>query len=79
MKVKDLILRLQECDPEYMVVVDGYEGGVCELLNMEDCVEVAMCVNTESYYGPHELVSRPYDAYDGFTHIHAVYLPRGLL
>jgi hypothetical protein len=38
MKVKDLITKLQQCDPEHIVVVDGYETGydsVDELLTMK--------------------------------------------
>ena len=31
MKVKDLILRLQACNPDNVVVINGYEGGVTEL------------------------------------------------
>lgn len=68
MKVKHLILRLQECDPEAMVVVDGYEGGVSELANVQDSVLVDLNVNHESYYGEHEITT------GGDTP--AVYLPR---
>ena len=31
MKVKDLILLLQACNPDHMVVVTGYEGGEVEV------------------------------------------------
>ena len=34
MKVKDLIQELQKLDPELLVVVAGYEGGVDELKNL---------------------------------------------
>ncbi len=34
MKVKDLIQELQKLDPELLVVVAGYEGGVDELKNI---------------------------------------------
>jgi len=68
MKVKDLILRLQECKPEAMVVLDGYEGGLCELKNIKDEVQITLDVNMASWYGPHEA-----DTEGTMT---AVYLPR---
>ena len=55
MKVKYLIEKLQRYDPEQMVVVSGYEGGVnaCGF-----CREkfIKLGVNTEWYYGNHEIV-----------------------
>ncbi len=74
MKVKDLILRLNECDPNAMVVVDGYEGGVTELRNITDIIEIALDINEASYYGEHELTFG--DNYPDATHVNAVYLPR---
>lgn len=71
MKVKDLILRLQECDPEDMVVVDGYEGGVSELKNIKDRVGIVLNVNDESWYGAHEIAYA-----EDNPHINAVYLMR---
>ncbi len=75
MKVKDLILHLNECDPESMVVVDGYEGGVTELRNIKDRVHIALNVNGPSYYGPHEQVFEN-DEHPEAHHVYAVYLPR---
>lgn len=55
MKVKHLIEKLQRYDPETMVVVNGYEGGVnaCSV-----CREkyIKLGVNSEWYYGNHEIV-----------------------
>jgi len=76
MKVKDLILRLNECDPNAMVVVDSYEGGVTELRNISDSIEIALDINTENYYGKHEIDEYANKAYPDATHIKAVYLPR---
>jgi len=53
MKVKWLIEELQKCDPDMMVVVSGYEGGVDELSKIKR-IEVALNVNTDWYYGKHE-------------------------
>ena len=75
MKVKHLILRLQECDPEAMVVVDGYEGGLSELKNIEDSIELALNVNHEKYYGKHESANS-WASYPDNEHTNAVYLPR---
>ena len=55
MKVKELIEKLQEFDPELMVIRDGYEGGVSEATQTE-FVTIALNVNTSWYYGEHEVV-----------------------
>ena len=72
MKVKELILRLQECNPEAMVVVDGYEGGLEELKNVHDSILIALDVNA-GRYGPHEPDWREHT---GHATVAAVYLPR---
>lgn len=55
MTVKHLIEKLQRYDPETMIVVNGYEGGVnaCSV-----CREkyIKLGVNSEWYYGNHEIV-----------------------
>ena len=55
MKVKDLIEKLQAVDPELMVVRDGYEGGVCEVIDFSTQI-VALKANTAWYYGDHEVL-----------------------
>ena len=54
MKVKELIQILAELDPEAIVVVSGYEGGVDDV---DYVVEhsVALNVNQQSYLGKHEI------------------------
>jgi len=56
MKVKELIEVLSQLDPELMVVVHGYEGGVNEV---ERCnvYDIELNVNTAWYYGKHEILS----------------------
>ena len=53
MKVKELIEKLKSCDPELMVVVNGYEGGVNEAENAAQ-VKIKLDKNPEWYYGTHE-------------------------
>lgn len=55
MTVGELIKRLQEYDPETMVVVNGYEGGVnaCSSCKEES---IKLGANSEWYYGNHEIV-----------------------
>ena len=53
MKVKQLIEKLQTLDPETMVVVSGYEGGVHEA-DTTEIIKIALNVNTSWYYGEHE-------------------------
>ena len=55
MKVKELIEALSQLDPELMVVVAGYEGGVDEIDKFEMC-DIELNVNTEWYYGKHEIL-----------------------
>ena len=56
MKVKELIEKLQDFDPEDMVVRDGYEGGVCEVIYIS-LKTVALNANQAWYYGDHEILS----------------------
>jgi len=55
MKVKELIEKLSQLDPELMVVVHGYEGGVN---NIDKCIlcDIELNVNTEWYYKKHEVL-----------------------
>ena len=57
MKVKELIETLSQMDPELMVVIIGYEGGVDEMDKYELC-DVELNVNTEWYYGKHEILEK---------------------
>ncbi len=57
MKVKELIETLSQLDPELMVVIRGYEGGVDEVDKYELC-DVELNVNTEWYYGKHETLKK---------------------
>ena len=56
MKVKELIEKLSQMNPELLVVVAGYEGGVYEIDKFEMC-DIELNVNTEWYYGKHEVLS----------------------
>ena len=57
MKVKELIELLSQLDPELMVVIGGYEGGVDEIDKFEMC-DIELNVNTEWYYGKHEVLEK---------------------
>lgn len=79
MKVRELIEFLKECDPEMMVVVDGYEGGVKELKRavMKDIFVDYHAGMT--YYGPHEPVDSTWvsdDERDKYRVESVVHLPR---
>ena len=56
MKVKELIEKLSQLDPELMVVRSGYEGGVDEVTDYGLC-DIELNVNDEWYYGKHETLS----------------------
>lgn len=55
MKVKELIEKLQSLDPEHMLVINGYEGGVNEVSEVET-IRILTDQNKEWYYGKHEEV-----------------------
>lgn len=61
MKVKDLILELNKFDHDTRVCLSGYEGGVYNPTKVLEVV-VALDVNDEWYYGPHE------EIVEGFTY-----------
>jgi hypothetical protein len=63
MNVKELIEKLSHFDPELMVIVSGYEGGVDEVNNVGK-VNVKLNVNTEWYYGKHEVPHSDSDPFD---------------
>jgi hypothetical protein len=54
MNVKQLIETLQKLDPDTMVIRSGYEGGVEEVTHVE-VVSILLDVNSEWYYGSHEV------------------------
>lgn len=56
MKVKELIETLSQMDPELMVVIIGYEGGVDEVSRYNLC-NIWLNANDEWYYGKHEALS----------------------
>ena len=57
MKIKELIEKLQELNPDLEVFTVGYEGGynIAGLREGDD--EFVMDVNEEWYYGKHELLN----------------------
>lgn len=56
MNVGQLIEQLKQLNPELMVLVRGYEGGVNEVTSHTLC-DVALDANDEWYYGRHEVIS----------------------
>jgi hypothetical protein len=55
MKVIELVQRLQEFDPEMVVVLRAYEGGYNTVSGIVDPQTFVEGVNRAWYYGPHEL------------------------
>jgi len=53
MTVKELIDALSKMPENQNVVVDGYEGGFCDISSLKK-IKVKLNVHEESYYGPHE-------------------------
>lgn len=56
MKVSELIEQLRQRDPDAMIVIRGYEGGVNEAYKLIDC-KVGLNYNDEWYYGKHEVIN----------------------
>lgn len=63
MTVRELIENLQQLDPDLYVVTQGYEGGYCDV-NINGPFDIALNVNTEWYYGPHEGVRNDFVVQD---------------
>ena len=57
MTVEELINKLKEFDPKLPIMLHGYEGGVYDGPNRFYQAIVALSVNQEWYYGPHEIMS----------------------
>jgi len=67
MNVSELIEELKKCNPNAMVIVSGYEGGVDEV-NSVNNTTIKLNQNDEWYYGKHELCE------DGEEGVEAVHL-----
>lgn len=50
MKIKELIEKLKKFDPETLVVVDGYEGGLEDINNIEEKSIILKLVDYEGKY-----------------------------
>lgn len=51
--VKDLIQKLSNFPSDLRVLVEGYEGGLSDILNIKQ-VQVALNQHKEDWLGPHE-------------------------
>jgi len=63
MKVSDLINRLSELNPDAEVVIPGYEGG-WKVVSFISRGILTRDVNSEWYYGSHELAESDSESYD---------------
>ena len=61
MTVKELIEYLQQLDPETRVFINGYEGGVDDLLSIGEPTDIILDVHSEWWYGKHEYASTGYE------------------
>ncbi len=57
MLVKELIEKLKELNPDDELFTHGYEGGYHDLTTVSHQLTMTLKVNTEPYYGPHEITS----------------------
>jgi len=71
MTVKELIKILSTIeDQDLRVMVKGYEGGFCDVENINtEPIHMALDVNEEWYYGKHEPVDNLYEATNTNYHI----------
>lgn len=70
--VAELIEALKELPQDLRVVTRGYESGYCDIDGF-DQLTLALGVNDEWYYGPHEQVS-DWDKHEGHEHVAGVCL-----
>jgi len=55
MKIKQLIEQLQQLPGDLNVYVDGHEDGITDLESVGEVYDVALNVNTEGFYGKHQI------------------------
>ena len=53
MTVQELIDQLSQLDPNTLIMIDGYEGGISEIKSIDDA-PIVLNYNSEPWYGPHE-------------------------
>jgi hypothetical protein len=53
MNAKDLILKLQQLDPDTKVVVRGYEDGYNDIFSLKP-VKIKIAKNAQWYYGEYQ-------------------------
>ena len=75
MNVRELIEKLSTIeDQDALVMTSGYEGGFCDVENLNlKPVDMALNVNEEWYYGAHELAENR-DHLDKFQVVKAIIL-----
>ena len=79
MKVKELINLLYKQNPEHMVYVNGYEGGVNEVKSIYPC-KVLLDYNNDWYMGKHEMFETNGKCFldekyrEGYEQAHGVYI-----
>ena len=77
MLVSELIEKLRELPQDSRIVVNGYEGGVVEVATANE-ITIALNVNTEWYYGEHEIYhgGREYPDLTAYEKAPAVWIGR---
>lgn len=75
MNVRELIAELQKCDPEALVVTDGYEMGVQDLRVVKPDIAFRNAARP-SWMGRFELTNPGLYTPEGAEQINVVYLPR---
>lgn len=66
MTIEELINQLKQYDPKLPVLLAGYEGGVYQPHGKSTRqVTIAINVNDQWYYGPHEIVFDDDELYPG--------------
>ena len=74
MTTTELIEKLKEFPQDTLVVIDGYEGGLCEVEIIKQA-SIVKDVNPEGYYGDHEEVNN-LNCYPNKERFTAVYISR---
>jgi hypothetical protein len=66
MNVQQLIEELQKHPPEMRVIVNGYEGGYCDINSLEQ-KSIRLNVHEPDcwYYGPHDDADHPTGSKEG--------------
>ena len=75
MNVTDLIAKLQQMPPDAVVLLDGYEGAMCDVRCIASSIAY-LNARKDSWLGPHEVERTYYHLPENAAKVSCVYIGR---